>query len=117
MGTREVRRAPQYHRASAMKKHTRIPVVVGVAVPRRHVMRLLFDDGVVRDVAYIPGEVDAALVKPLDDPDYFAQVRVDPDAGTVVWPNGLDLAPEVLHGDYEPDASLGFHDVTPAVTS
>ena len=38
---------------------------------------------------------------PLRDPDYFAQVRVDPEAGTIVWPNGVDLDPQVLHGDYE----------------
>jgi hypothetical protein len=39
-------------------------------------------------------------------------VRVDSDARTVTWPNGLDLAPEVLHGDHEPANGLGFHDVT-----
>jgi len=30
----------------------------------------------------------------------------------VVWPNGLALAPEVLHGDYPPNGSLGFEDIT-----
>jgi hypothetical protein len=90
-----------------------LPSVVGVAVLRPHVMRLLFDDGLVRDIQYIPGQVTSEMLAPLDDPEYFAQVRVDADAGTVVWPNGLDLAPEVLHGDYEPDSALGFHDVTP----
>jgi hypothetical protein len=38
------------------------------------------------------------------DPDYFRLVRVDPELRTVVWPNGLDLDPEVLHGDHEPAA-------------
>jgi hypothetical protein len=93
------------------------PTVVGVAVLRPHVMRLLFDDGVVRDVQYTPGEADGSLLKPLDDPAYFAKVRVDADAGTVVWPNGLDLAPEVLHGDDEPANPLGFRDVTAAQQS
>lgn len=92
----------------------RIPAVVGVAVLRPHVMRLLFDDGVVRDVQYVPGEATGSLVEPLDDPEYFARVRVDSEAHTVVWPNGLDLAPEVLHGDYEPEHGLGFHDITSA---
>lgn len=92
----------------------RVPEVVGVAVIRPHVMRLLFDDGLVRDVQYIPGESHGPMLDPLDDREYFAQVRVDQEAGTVVWPNGLDLAPEVLHGDFEAEHSLGFHDVTPA---
>jgi hypothetical protein len=95
-----------------MSEFNHLPSIVGVAVLRPHVMRVLFDDGVVRDVRYIPGEATGSLFSPLDAPEYFAQVRVDTEAGTVVWPNGLDLAPEVLHGDYEPDDSLGFHDIT-----
>lgn len=77
-------------------------------------MRLLFDDGVVRDVRYTPDEARGSMVQPLDSPDFFALVRVDHEAGTVVWPNGLDLAPEVLHGDYEPEKPVGFRDVTAA---
>jgi hypothetical protein len=54
------------------------------------------------------------LLDQLSDPEYFAQVSVDQGAGTVTLPNGLDLAPEVLHGDFETEHPLGFHDVTPA---
>ena len=43
----------------------------------------------------------------LRDPAYFARVFVDHDAGTVAWPNGLDLDPDVLyaraHGIPVPD--------------
>ena len=88
------------------------PSVVGVAVIRPHVMRLLFSDGVVRDVQYRPASGGGSLLEPLADPDYFACVSVDEEARTVVWPNGLDLAPEVLHGDFEPNDDLGFTDVT-----
>ena len=97
-----------------MTANRNIPSVVGVAVIEQHLMRLLFDDGVVRDVRYVPGEAHGSLIKELDDPVYFARVRVDPAAGTVVWPNGLDLAPEALHGDREPLDEHGFHDVTRA---
>lgn len=31
------------------------------------------------------------------DPHYFAQVRIDSDAGTIAWPDGIDLAPEPLY--------------------
>jgi hypothetical protein len=36
------------------------------------------------------------VLEPLNDPAYFAQVTVDPEAGTIVWPDGIDLAPEPL---------------------
>jgi Protein of unknown function (DUF2442) len=59
-------------------------------------LRLTFEDGTV-------GEVDFAerhwrgVFAPLADPAYFARVRVDPEAGTIVWPNGIDMAPEPLY--------------------
>jgi hypothetical protein len=50
------------------------------------------------------GEVDvAALItfrgvfEPLRDPSEFATVYVDPEAGTIAWPNGADLDPLVLY--------------------
>jgi hypothetical protein len=42
------------------------------------------------------------LGKPLRNPSYFRRVRVDAEAGTAVWPNGLDPDPLILHGDYPP---------------
>jgi hypothetical protein len=29
--------------------------------------------------------------------EFFRLVRVDSDAGTIAWPNGLDLCPDVLY--------------------
>jgi len=71
-------------------------------------LRLEFNDGVVRDVdcSFL---LHGTLGEPLIDPDYFRQVRVDEESRTIVWPNGLDPAPELLHGDYEP-ASRGAAD-------
>lgn len=31
------------------------------------------------------------------DPKLFRAVRVDEEAGTIVWPNGADLDPDVLY--------------------
>lgn len=66
-----------------------------------HRLRLEFNDGLVREVdcAFL---LRGTLGEPLRDPTYFRQVRVDGELGTVVWPNGLDPAPEVLRGDHEP---------------
>ena len=39
----------------------------------------------------------AGVFEPLRDQAFFVKVRVDPDAATVIWPNGADLAPETLY--------------------
>jgi Protein of unknown function (DUF2442) len=64
-------------------------------------LRVGFSDGSSRDVD-LTGELQGPVFEPLADPDFFAQVRVDDELGTVVWPNGADLDPLVLHGDFEP---------------
>src|SRR2546428_11534336 len=56
-------------------------------------LRLRLTDGT------IEREVSALLVGPVFEeirqkPELFAQVRVE--GGTVVWPNGADLCPDVL---------------------
>jgi hypothetical protein len=35
----------------------------------------------------------------LKDGREFAKVRVDPELGTIVWPNGADLDPDVLYAE------------------
>jgi hypothetical protein len=64
-------------------------------------LRLIFTDGLVREVD-LSGDLWGPMAEPLQDPVYFRQVRVDAELGTVVWPNGYDLDPDVLHGDQEP---------------
>lgn len=77
-----------------------------------HRLRVAFNDGVGREVdcSFL---FHGTLGQPLRDPDYFRQVRVDEEARTVVWPNGLDPAPELLHGEHEPPA--GQHPRSPAI--
>jgi len=60
-------------------------------------LRLTFEDGTVGDVdlGYLVGR--GPVFEPLRDPEYFARVTVDGELGTIVWPNGADVAPETLY--------------------
>jgi hypothetical protein len=62
-------------------------------------LRLTFNDGMVTDADFTD-DLWGTLGEPLRDLAYFRQVRVDEEARTIVWPNGLDPDPYVLHGDY-----------------
>ena len=61
-----------------------------------HSLDLLFNDGTRKQVD-LSGLLTGPVFEPLQDPSYFARVSVDPVCGTVVWPNGADLAPEALY--------------------
>jgi hypothetical protein len=58
---------------------------------------------------------EGTVFEPFDDPDFFRQARVDPECRTVVWPNGVDLDPVVLHGDLAAANGGHFRDVTDVV--
>ena len=68
-----------------------------------HLLRLTFSTGEVREVdaRLLLDQVGGPVFEPLLDAAYFSRVSVDPVCGTVVWPNGADLAPTAL---YELDA-------------
>ena len=71
--------------------------IVRVEPTTDHRLRLAFEDGV-------EGEVDIAelvefvgVFAPLKDRREFLKVRVDPELGTICWPNGADLDSDVLY--------------------
>jgi hypothetical protein len=80
---------------------SRTPRVISAVVLEHYRLRVMFSDNVVRDVDLSHLRDRGPIFEPLRDPEYFAQVVVDPEAGTVVWPNGADLDPLVLHGDFD----------------
>jgi hypothetical protein len=65
-------------------------------------VRLWFSDGSERVVDLAPLLWGPVFEEVARDDAEFRKVRVDPEAGTIVWPNGADLDPDVLHGDFEP---------------
>lgn len=61
-------------------------------------LRLSFSDGLTGDVDlhdWIIGR--GGIFTVMEDPHYFAQVRVHPEFGTVYWPNEVDFDPDVLY--------------------
>lgn len=63
-----------------------------------HRVALTFDDGLEAEVDLAPllGQYEGVFA-PLREESHFRQLRVDPEAGTLCWPNGADLCPDVLY--------------------
>lgn len=74
------------------------PRITEVSVPAPFQVALDFSDGahgVVDLGTWIAGRGGVFL--PLHEASFFAKVMVDPEAGTLVWPNGVDLDPDMLY--------------------
>ena len=70
-----------------------------------HSLHLHFNDGLSRTIDFesiLKGE----LYGPLRDPAVFAQVALDPEVHTVVWPGGADFDPATLHDWPEHEAAF-----------
>ena len=61
-----------------------------------HSLRIVFRDGLVREIDFRP-VLAGSLYGPLRDPNLFGKVRLDPEVHTLVWPNGADFDPATLH--------------------
>jgi hypothetical protein len=70
--------------------------ITGVEVIGEYRLRLTFADGTVGDVDFAD-RAWGGVFEPLRDPAYFARVTVDCEAGTIAWPDGMDMAPEPLY--------------------
>ena len=76
--------------------------VVSVKPLGEYSLHLRFEDGVQGVVDLGSAISFQGIFAPLKNPDYFAQVRVDPELGSVCWPNGADLDPDVLYERLSP---------------
>ena len=66
------------------------------------IVRLVFGDGEQKNVDLEPllrGPIFEPLLR---DQELFRAVKVDEELGTIVWPNGADMDPDVLYGSHLP---------------
>ena len=73
------------------------PLLVEATPGDGYTVRVRFEDGTSADVdlSYLLGY--GGVFEPLRDPAFFRDLRADPEAGTIVWPNDADIAPETLY--------------------
>lgn len=60
-------------------------------------LRVRFEDGMVGVVDVAELVSFTGVFTPLKDRSYFLQVHVNPEIGTICWPNDADLDPDVLY--------------------
>ena len=70
--------------------------VTHVAYLKDYQLRLEFNDGKVKDLD-LKDELYGEIFEPLRELEFFRKVSVNPDTGTIQWPNGADFAPEFLY--------------------
>ena len=76
--------------------------VVHVEAKERFNLLLTFNTGE-RKLVDVERYLRGPIFQPVrDDPGYFSRVKVDEELGTIVWPNGADIDPDVLHGSHVP---------------
>jgi hypothetical protein len=76
--------------------------VTGARVLGRYIVELAFANGETRVLDLEPllwGEMFEPVRR---DYAFFCQLSVDPDAGTVVWPNGANVSPRTLYAESKP---------------
>ena len=76
------------------------PRVAQVRHLQAYELEIGFSDGTIAKLDFrgrIAGR--GGVFAPLQSVDFFAQVSVDREAGTLVWPNGVDFCPDVLYAE------------------
>ena len=82
--------------------------IIAISHLRDFKLRLTFSDDRVRDLDF-DLTLQGGIFEELRDPELFNQVTIDEFTGTLCWPNGVDLDPDVLHGDFEPSHGPAPH--------
>lgn len=73
------------------------PILLEAVALDGHVVHVRFEDGTTADVDLGYLLEYGGVFEPLRDPTYFASLKANAEAGTIVWANGADIAPETLY--------------------
>ena len=82
------------------------PLLLDARPTEGYCVYVRFEDG-------LSAEVDLSYLlnydgvfEPLRDPEYFRQLRADPELRTIAWPNEADIAPETLYANAQRAAGV-----------
>jgi len=76
------------------------PRVSGVRHINDYELEISFSDGTVASLDFRKRIVGrGGVFVSLENINVFAQVAVDRESGTLVWPNGVDFCPDVLYAE------------------
>ena len=63
-------------------------------------LEITFSDGTIAELDFRHRVVGrGGVFAPMESLDFFRQVTVDREGGTLVWPNGVDFCPDVLYAE------------------
>lgn len=75
-------------------------------------LELTFNDGLIKEINFEP-VLHGAIYFPLKDLNLFNKVTLDKEICTIVWHNGADFEPSILHDweNYEEELISRLHSV------
>jgi hypothetical protein len=73
------------------------PLLIDAKASEGYVVHVRFDDGLTADVDLSYLLDYGGVFEELRDLEFFCRRRADAEAGTIVWPNEADIAPETLY--------------------
>ena len=76
------------------------PRITHVRYIQDYWLELTFSDSSQAKLDFRDRIVDrGGVFAPLEDLEFFKRVSVDPEIGTLVWPNEVDFCPDVLYSE------------------
>ncbi len=81
------------------------PLLIEAEPVKGYIVHVRFEDGTAADVDLGYLVEYGGVFEPLRDPGYFRRLRADSEAGTIVWPNDADIAPETLYSKAKQQAA------------